>query len=261
MAKFIKWAILVTGFNLCRYVLDVEAMDLGSPPRIGTTQLRVSVQDINDNSPRFGRTFYEVTISESMSLLSQVLPITSWAIFISDVALDTSVFTVQATDRDSDDNSAFPQYTIFSGNTDDTFRIDPELTTRSGVIRNTRTLDREAIPVFNLVILAEDEGGNNGTTLVRVVIMDVNDESPMFQQPQYIASINENSPEGTAVLPSLNGSSILIQAIDADEPNTDNSRVIYTLTGDDAASFSIVASSGTVAVARGTHYQLTCPNS
>lgn len=107
--------------------------------------------------------------------------------------------------------------------------------------------------MFNLVILAEDEARNNGTTEVRIVLTDVNDERPEFQQPQYTAFINENSVEGTVVLPFLNGSSLLLRAIDADEPNTVNSRVQYRLTGPNARIFNIDSSSGVVTVARGMY--------
>lgn len=159
------------------------------------------------------------------------------------MALDTTVLTVRASDADS----VNVMHEIISGDSEDTFRIGRT----SGVIQVSKSLDRETVPVYDLTILAEDDGGNNGTTRVRIAIADVNDESPEFQQPDYTASINENSLEGTAVIPFVNGSSVPIQAIDADEPNTPNSLVIYTLEGQDAASFSIDSSSGIVTVARG----------
>ena len=164
------------------------------------------------------------------------------------------MLTVQATDIDSGPTDV--QHSILSGNVGNTFRI--ERTT--GVIQNTESLDREAVPEFNLVILAEDDGGNNGTTLVRVVVADINDEDPIFRRTSYIASINENSLEGTAVLPFVNGSSVAIQAVDADEPNTPNSLVIYTLDGQDSSSFSIDSATGIVTVARGTALYLTIVN-
>ena len=47
-----------------RYELELEVRDGGSPTRIGLARLVVRVVDINDNSPRFDRSFYSVTIGE-----------------------------------------------------------------------------------------------------------------------------------------------------------------------------------------------------
>ena len=46
------------------YQLDVEATDGGFPRRIGVTQLIIQVVNINDNSPRFDRSFYTEEVSE-----------------------------------------------------------------------------------------------------------------------------------------------------------------------------------------------------
>ena len=136
----------------------------------------------------------------------------------------------------------------FGNSVEQPFRIEAF----TGVIQISRSLDRELIPVFNLVVLAEDDAGNNGTTIVRVTLIDVNDEEPTFQLSGYTAYIDENSLEGTPVLPSLNGTIIQIQAIDRDEPNTINSSVFYRLEGSNAALFNIDVNSGIVTVARGT---------
>ena len=160
-----------------------------------------------------------------------------------DVNQDTTVITLIAMDTDSTNLD----YTILRGNENDFFRIGSS----SGIVQSNRALDRESIPVFNLVIIAEDEGGNNGTTQLRIVLTDVNDERPVFQQPSYTAFIDENSREGTPILPSMNGTSIPIQAIDADQPNTPNSMVSYSLAGPNAIFFNIDSSTGIVTVARG----------
>jgi hypothetical protein len=153
---------------------------------------------------------------------------------------------VEATDRDSDRSTI--TYSIDSGND----RNDFSLST-SGLIQVFDTLDRELIPVYNLVIRAMDEGGNFGTTLLRVVLLDVNDRAPEFEQTEYTAFVNENSLEGTLVLPELNGTSVRIQAQDADERNSLNSVVQYSLAGLNAGRFNIEASTGRVTVARGIH--------
>lgn len=158
---------------------------------------------------------------------------------LADASIGDMVTTVVATDSDS---------------TDLTYRImndDFSIVSDSGLIQVLGVLDRERVSVYTLVILAEDDAGNTGTTQVRVVVTDVNDESPQFQQAEYIARINENSLEGTPVLPFLNGTSVRILAVDNDEPNTLNSQVVYTLVGTNAQKFNIDMTSGIVTVARG----------
>ena len=49
-----------------RYQLDVEATDGGIPRRIGVTQIAIQVVNVNDNSPRFDRSFYSEEVSEGM---------------------------------------------------------------------------------------------------------------------------------------------------------------------------------------------------
>ena len=46
------------------YQLDVEATDGGIPRRIGVTQIVIRVVNINDNSPRFDRSFYAEEVRE-----------------------------------------------------------------------------------------------------------------------------------------------------------------------------------------------------
>ena len=62
---------MYTSLNLLhviiRYELDIGAIDEGTPSRVGTTVLIVTVIDTDDNSPRFERSFYDVAISEGMS--------------------------------------------------------------------------------------------------------------------------------------------------------------------------------------------------
>ena len=48
----------------CSYQLDVEATDGGIPRRIGVTQIVIRVVNINDNSPRFDRSFYAEEVRE-----------------------------------------------------------------------------------------------------------------------------------------------------------------------------------------------------
>lgn len=170
-------------------------------------------------------------------------PVTLALSVFTDAGLLFDVATITATDTDSNRLD----YTLQSGNEGNRFSIGRF----DGLVQVIGRLDRETTEAYNLVILAIDEAGNSGTTLLRVTILDVNDEAPQFQPPEYTASINENSLEGTPVLPIVGGSFVQIQAVDRDQPNTINSLVRYRLEGANAPRFNIDSSTGRVTVARG----------
>lgn len=107
--------------------------------------------------------------------------------------MDTTIITITASDSDSPSLI----YAIVGGNDDGYFKINA----MNGVIQTARNLDREQIPVFDLLVEAQDEDSNRGTTRLQVTISDVNDEAPQFLQPEYFARVSENSPRGTQVIP------------------------------------------------------------
>ena len=46
-------------------MLEIFATDSGIPPRKGSTKLRIKINDVNDNVPRFEKKKYEFSISEN----------------------------------------------------------------------------------------------------------------------------------------------------------------------------------------------------
>lgn len=69
------------------FTLTVMAMDGSNPQLTSTTQVHIHVLDINDNDPVFSKPMYEVSIPE-------------------DTPINTSIITVEATDRDVGPNGA-----------------------------------------------------------------------------------------------------------------------------------------------------------
>lgn len=59
------------------YTLLIEAFDGGSPKRIGSMTLEVTVTDINDHAPVFNQSRYHAIISESLSQGSSILQVRS----------------------------------------------------------------------------------------------------------------------------------------------------------------------------------------
>lgn len=184
-----------------KYQLIVEANDQGkdSGPRSATATVHISVEDENDNYPQFSEKRYVVQVPEN-------------------VAVNTQVIQVEATDRD-EGNNAKVHYSIISGNVKGQFYIHSP----TGVIDVINPLDYEIIREYNLRIKAQDGGRPpliNGTGMVVVQVVDVNDNSPMFVSTPFQATVLENVAIGYSV--------IHIQAIDGD--SGENARLEYRLT-------------------------------
>uniref|UniRef100_A0A8C7RY70 Cadherin EGF LAG seven-pass G-type receptor 1a n=1 Tax=Oncorhynchus mykiss TaxID=8022 RepID=A0A8C7RY70_ONCMY len=187
--------------TLTQYQLIVEANDQGKDPgpRSATATVYISVEDENDNYPQFSENRYVVQVLES-------------------VAVNTKVAQVKATDKD-EGNNAKVHYSIISGNVKGQFYIHSP----TGVIDIINPLDYEMIREYNLRIKAQDGGRPpliNGTGIVVVQVVDVNDNAPMFVSTPFQATVLENMAVGCSV--------IHIQAIDAD--SGDNSHLQYRLT-------------------------------
>jgi len=128
------------------------------------------------------------------------------------------VIQVEATDKD-EGNNAKVHYSIISGNVKGQFYIHSP----TGVIDVINPLDYEMIREYNLRIKAQDGGRPpliNGTGMVVVQVVDVNDNAPMFVSTPFQATVLENVAIGYSV--------IHIQAIDGD--SGENARLEYRLT-------------------------------
>ncbi|XP_076008243.1 cadherin EGF LAG seven-pass G-type receptor 1 isoform X2 [Genypterus blacodes] len=184
-----------------QYQLIVEANDQGKDPgpRSATATLNILVEDENDNYPQFSEKRYIVQVPEN-------------------VAVNTKVIQVEATDKD-EGNNAKVHYSIISGNVKGQFYIHSP----TGVIDVINPLDYEMIREYNLRIKAQDGGRPpliNGTGMVVVQVVDINDNSPMFVSTPFQATVLENVAVGYSV--------IHIQAIDGD--SGENARLEYRLT-------------------------------
>ncbi|KAM6040858.1 LOW QUALITY PROTEIN: cadherin EGF LAG seven-pass G-type receptor 2 [Theristicus caerulescens] len=203
------------------FELLVEATDQGQEPgpRSATATVRITVEDDNDNAPQFSEKRYVAQVPE-------------------DVAPNSAVLRVTATDRDKGSN-ALVHYSIVSGNTRGHFYIDAQ----TGALDVVSPLDYEVSKEFTLRIRAQDGGRpplSNISGLVTVQVLDVNDNAPIFVSTPFQATVLENVPVGYSV--------IHVQAIDAD--SGDNGRLVYTLLETGAGfPFTINNSTGWIVVA------------
>ncbi|KAH0617752.1 hypothetical protein JD844_016303 [Phrynosoma platyrhinos] len=94
---------------------------------------------------------------------------------------------------------------------------------KTGELNITGIVDREQTPMLHLKGYALDQNGANleKPLDLRIKVLDVNDNSPVFSQEVFLGSVEELSTIGTVVMK--------ITATDADEPNTLNSQIAYKI--------------------------------
>ncbi|KAL7304924.1 hypothetical protein TKK_0002722 [Trichogramma kaykai] len=151
-------------------VLVVEARDLGEPSLASTATVRVSIRDSDNNEPVFDKPFYNVSLPE-------------------DFPIGNCFFKMTAVDYDCGINSMI-NYTIFkSTSSENLFVVDP----LSGDVCLKNNLDREKSEVEEILIAAVDKGGLSAYSLVRINIIDVNNNHPTFLRSEYNVTIEINS--------------------------------------------------------------------
>ena len=173
------------------YAFQIEAVDGGDPPLSDTISMIVRVQDVNDLPPELETDVYEIEVPEN-------------------IPLNEVVFTVQATDNDTNPENRNISY-LLSG---DRFAIDES----SGAIRAIASLDRETTSTYSLTVFASDGVGSD-TAILNIIVTDVNDQPPMFNQSQYTITLPENYPTNV----------IFLQVFTSDADEGDNAEVSYSI--------------------------------
>lgn len=198
-----------------RYYLTITAQDHGSPILKSTCNITVIVEDKNDNDPKFDSPKYSATILEN-------------------IAVDTSVLKVYASDADVGVNSRLI-YTL-ANESQWLFRID----NKTGVITTAGVFDRERQSVYNFLVVATDNGKYDARSQkvpVTIYIGDVNDNKPIFTQHPFRANVSPYVPPGQTIL--------RVSAKDNDQGM--NAEIVYSLPNDGIHNkFRVNPNTGTV---------------
>ncbi|XP_036168818.1 protocadherin alpha-1 isoform X2 [Myotis myotis] len=179
------------------YEIQVKAVDKGSPPMSNHCKVLVKVLDVNDNAPE-------------LAVRSLSLPVRE------DAPLGTVIAFISVSDRDSSVNgqvtSTLTPHVPFK--LVSTFKNYYSLVLDSA-------LDREKLSHYELVVTARDGGSPSlsSTASVSVEVADVNDNAPLFAQPEYTVFVKENNPPGRHIF--------TVSARDSDAQ--ENARVSYSL--------------------------------
>ncbi|XP_063354495.1 protocadherin-18b isoform X2 [Pelmatolapia mariae] len=186
-----KYAELVVMRELDRevqasYQLQLTASDNGVPPKSGSTLLKISISDSNDNSPAFDEQAYAINLLENSPL-------------------GTLIIDLNATDPDEGTNGKIVY--SFSSHVSpkilETFKIHPE----NGHITLIKKVDYETSASYELDVQAQDLGPNSIPGLCKIVVkvVDVNDNKPeininlMTPGKEEVAYISEGAPMDTFI--------------------------------------------------------------
>lgn len=196
--------------------------------------ITVEIEDINDNSPQFSDSQYRLEVSENMG--PQSFDLLSWS------------------DEDYGENGRLKKVQILELE-DQSWPFIPEIRTSGSfqqvVLKITRSLDREIRDQYHFTVEIEDNGypAQTGTLDITVIVQDINDNSPEFDQSSYQFQILENS--------SIPYPIHIFSAPDVDEG--DNGQVQYSISFDyDTPYFSMNEQTGQLLLIRKLDYE-DCP--
>ncbi|XP_019389882.1 PREDICTED: protocadherin-23 [Crocodylus porosus] len=154
--------------------LFVVASDQGFPQRTATALLSVSTRE-QEEEISFSQRLYEITVPENSEA-------------------GTSLLTVEAYDDNSTGESI--KYRLFSDN-ENVFSIDPM--TGELRVKEPKFLDYELKSKIHLTVLAEN-GLTSTLCGITVLIQDVNDNAPKFEQRYYKTSVWEGQIYSTYIM-------------------------------------------------------------
>ncbi|TRY88066.1 hypothetical protein DNTS_000045, partial [Danionella cerebrum] len=198
------------------YKLSVRATDSLTGAK-SDVFVDIILEDVNDNPPVFHTKVYNATISEAS-------------------VIGTSVLDVSATDADVGNNKVlFYQILEDKDRSSDFFSIDRD----TGTIWTTQMLDHEEKTLHKLIVRAVDGGvpALSSEAVVLIDVTDLNDNTPVFSQDVYEATVSELAPRGHFVTQ--------VQASDADISDSGELEFSIIL-GNEGQNFAIDPNTGTI---------------
>ncbi|XP_017570636.2 protocadherin alpha-8-like [Pygocentrus nattereri] len=179
------------------YEIRVEARDKGHSPLASHCKVLVEVMDVNDNAP-------DIKLSSLLDNVSE------------GARKGTVIAFITVQDKDGGKNGKVR----CSISKNSPFLLESTQGKYYSLVLGEE-LDREENELFNVSIIATDEGSPplSSTTVVAVRVSDVNDNPPRFPEPFIDVYVKENSPAGGLI------SQVSARDIDVGE----NAHVTYSL--------------------------------
>ncbi|XP_015266645.1 PREDICTED: protocadherin gamma-A6-like [Gekko japonicus] len=190
----------------------------------------VEILDINDNDPHFPPWEEKLEISETSALGSHFdLP--------------------QAEDPDLGINSVQSYQLIGSNHFSLQVQVDENGIRRAELLLD-KPLDREEQSVHDLILIASDGGDpmRSGTAQIHVIVLDANDNAPVFSQTVYEASVTENIPKESTI--------VTVTAVDLDEGiNGEIKYLFHKITNKIFQTFILNSTTGEITLAGNLDYE------
>ncbi|KTF84285.1 hypothetical protein cypCar_00030247, partial [Cyprinus carpio] len=200
------------------YKLSVRATDSLTGAK-AEVFVDVILEDVNDNPPVFHCKLYNASLSEAS-------------------VIGTSVLQVSATDTDTGNNQVlFYQIVEDKDKSSEYFSIDRD----TGTIWTAQMLDHEEKPSHKLIIRAVDGGvpALSSEVIVLIDVTDLNDNTPVFSQNVYQATVSELAPRGHFVTQ--------VQASDAD--SSDSGKLEFSIiSGNEGQNFAVDPNTGAIVI-------------
>ncbi|XP_069825382.1 protocadherin gamma-B1-like isoform X30 [Dendropsophus ebraccatus] len=219
--------------TLCRAAADcVLTFDAVVENPLNVFNVKINIQDINDNHPMFIHDTVRIEMGEASSPGRR---------FVLQKAedLDVGINSLISYRLSANEKFRLGEETGMDGS------VFPELVLE-------KSLDRETESIYELILTALD-GGNpiqTGTTMIKVVVTDFNDNSPIFTQNVYKVSVNENIPVNSTIL----------QVSASDEDEGVNAQITYsfsTMANDILQTFIINPTNGEIKTRSHLDYEAT----
>ncbi|KAL7984687.1 hypothetical protein Chor_003257 [Crotalus horridus] len=171
----------VTGQDLNLNNDDLIVIQILIESKLKLYGIEVEITDINDNAPQFPSKEWTMKISE-MSALKEQFPLP------------------KAQDPDLGINS-IQHYELTASNHFSLEMQRSETGTRSIKLVLEKSLDREEQSVYDLILTAFDGGDpiRSGIIQIHIIVLDANDNVPVFSQPIYEVKLKENLPKGSTI--------------------------------------------------------------
>ncbi|KAM7000077.1 protocadherin alpha-8-like isoform 11-T11 [Tautogolabrus adspersus] len=159
------------------FEIRVQARDGASSPLTSHAKLLIEVIDVNDNAP-------EITVTSLLNTVKE------------DASIGTAIALVSVFDKDGGKNGMVN----CKISNDVPFKLESNYKNYYSLVVDG-PLDRERTSQYNISITATDEGSPplSSTSVINVLISDVNDNKPLFTENIINVFVKENSPVGEVI--------------------------------------------------------------